>query len=116
MEAMAMELPCVSTFIAGIPELIRPEVDGLLVPASSHEALADALQRLIADADLRRALACSGRRRVLKLYDLATNVELLGQTLTNQLDEPCGQRERKYELAPSTLAECSARTIEEQLQ
>jgi len=116
MEAMAMELPCVSTFIAGIPELIRPEVDGLLVPASSHEALADALQRLIADADLRRALARSGRSRVVKLYDLATNVGLLAQTLSHQLDEPCAQPERKYELAPNILAECLAKTIEEQLQ
>jgi len=31
MEAMAMELPCVTTQIAGIPELIRDGVDGLLV-------------------------------------------------------------------------------------
>ena len=34
MEAMAMEIPCISTFVAGIPELIRNEVDGILVPPS----------------------------------------------------------------------------------
>jgi colanic acid/amylovoran biosynthesis glycosyltransferase len=46
MEAMAMEVPCVSTSIAGIPELIRDGLDGLLVPASSIEALASAFSRI----------------------------------------------------------------------
>jgi colanic acid/amylovoran biosynthesis glycosyltransferase len=56
MEAMAMEVPCVSTCIAGIPELIRDGLDGLLVPASSAEALASALGRLLDDPLLRRRL------------------------------------------------------------
>ena len=43
MEAMAVEIPCISTFVAGIPELIRNRVDGLLVPSSSVEALASAM-------------------------------------------------------------------------
>jgi colanic acid/amylovoran biosynthesis glycosyltransferase len=85
MEAMAMEIPCVSTFIAGIPELIRDGVDGLLVPASSEEDLFLAMERLISDADLRRQLAASGRRRVLELYDLQRNVRLLADTLQAQL-------------------------------
>ncbi len=34
MEAMAMEIPCVSTWITGIPELIRDSIDGLLVAPS----------------------------------------------------------------------------------
>jgi glycosyltransferase involved in cell wall biosynthesis len=105
MEAMAMELPCVSTFIAGIPELIRSEVDGLLVPASSHEALADALDQLIADEDFRRTLATSGRRRVLRLYDLETNAGLLAETLRDQLDGPSGHSTSEYDLAPSIFAE-----------
>ena len=56
MEAMAMEVPCVSTAIAGIPELIRDGLDGLLVPASSAELLAAALERLAEDPLLRRSL------------------------------------------------------------
>jgi colanic acid/amylovoran biosynthesis glycosyltransferase len=80
MEAMAMEIPCVSTFIAGIPELIRSEIDGLLVPASSEEALVEALARLIMDPELRRSLARSGRQRVLESYSLVTNVGLLART------------------------------------
>ena len=85
MEAMAMQIPCVSTYIAGIPELIRPDVDGLLVPASSEEALVEALARLVTDAELRRSLGRSGRQRVLELYNLETNVGLLAETFRDHL-------------------------------
>jgi colanic acid/amylovoran biosynthesis glycosyltransferase len=77
MEAMAMEIPCVSTQIAGIPELIRNETDGILVPASSVDALADALQRLIEDEGLRRRFGSSARNRVIEHYNLTRNVQKL---------------------------------------
>jgi colanic acid/amylovoran biosynthesis glycosyltransferase len=81
MEAMALEIPCVSTFVAGIPELVRDGLDGLLVPASSEEALTAALKRLISDAELRRKFAAAGRRRVEQFYDLQKNVRSLADTL-----------------------------------
>jgi colanic acid/amylovoran biosynthesis glycosyltransferase len=85
MEAMAMEIPCVSTFVAGIPELIRDGVEGLLVPPSSEHALFTAMERMVCEADLRRNLARAGRRRVLELYDLQKNVRLLADTLQESL-------------------------------
>ena len=81
MEAMAMEIPCISTIVAGIPELIRDGCEGLLVPASSQEALSAALARLISDAAFRQILAQAARRRVQELYDLKRNVCLLAKTL-----------------------------------
>ncbi len=81
MEAMAMEVPCVSTAIAGIPELIRDGLDGLLVPASSAELLAAALERLAEDPLLRRSLGAAGRKRVLGLYNLPQNVGSLARIL-----------------------------------
>jgi colanic acid/amylovoran biosynthesis glycosyltransferase len=87
MEAMAMEIPCISTFVAGIPELIRDGLDGLLVPPSSEEALAAALKRLISDAELRRTFAAAGRQRVEEFYDLHKNVRALADTLQNCLPE-----------------------------
>ena len=78
MEAMAMGVPCVSTLIAGIPELIRNEVDGLLVPASDLDALTEALARLVDSRELRLRLATSARARVIELYDLGRNVAALG--------------------------------------
>ena len=85
MEAMAMEVPCISTFVAGIPELIRDGVEGLLVPPSSEQALFTAMERMICGADLRSNLARAGRCRVLELYDLEQNVRLLADTLEAQL-------------------------------
>ena len=89
MEAMAMEIPCVSTFVAGIPELIRDGVEGLLVPPSSEQALFIAMERMVCDADLRRNLARAGRLRVLELYDLQQNVRLLADTLHELLKNIC---------------------------
>jgi glycosyltransferase involved in cell wall biosynthesis len=73
MEAMAMEVPCVSTCVAGIPELIRDGLDGLLVHASSANALALAIRRLIEDPTLRRELGAAGRKRVCEMYNLRKN-------------------------------------------
>jgi len=38
MEAMAMQVPCVATWVAGVPELIRNEIDGLLVAPADEAA------------------------------------------------------------------------------
>lgn len=73
MEAMAFEIPCVSTTIAGIGELIRSGVDGLLVPASNVDALTDALRTLCMDAVLRRRMGASARAQVTMHYRLAQN-------------------------------------------
>jgi glycosyltransferase involved in cell wall biosynthesis len=77
MEAMAMEVPCVTTHIAGIPELIRNGVDGILVPPSDLDALVKALARVMDDAELRQRMGRSGRARVVEHYDLRRNVERL---------------------------------------
>jgi len=81
MEAMAMEIPCVATWITGVPELVRHEVDGLLVPPGSEEELAGALARLMDDSDLRLRLGKSARQRVLEHYDLKRNTRVLADLL-----------------------------------
>ena len=53
MEAMAMELPVVTTFVNGIPELIRHGMDGWLVAPSDEESLASAIANLMDDDALR---------------------------------------------------------------
>lgn len=77
MEAMAMEIPCVTTHITGVPELIRDGLDGLLVAPSDTDALGKALARLMDDAELRQRIGRSGRARVVEHYDLRRNVERL---------------------------------------
>jgi colanic acid/amylovoran biosynthesis glycosyltransferase len=77
MEAMAMELPCVATWITGIPEIIEKDVEGLLVPPASPAAMADAVERLIDDPEKARRLGIAARRKVLAEYHLERNVERL---------------------------------------
>ncbi len=81
MEAMSLGLPCVSTYIAGIPELIRSGIDGLLVPPANAEALADAIESLVSDPAYRKSLGQSARQRVITQYNLPLNQELLAQSL-----------------------------------
>ena len=47
MEAMALGRPVISTYVAGIPELVVPGVCGWLVPAGSVEALAEAMRDVL---------------------------------------------------------------------
>ena len=70
LEAMAAGLPVVATAVGGIPELVVDGETGLLVPASDEGALAEALRRVLGDADLRRRLGATGRRRVEEEFDL----------------------------------------------
>jgi glycosyltransferase involved in cell wall biosynthesis len=87
MEAMAMGLPCISTSVAGIPELIRHGIDGLLVPPSDAPGLAQAIATLMDDPALRQRLACAGRQRVLDRFDLRHNVMRLADVFRQRLGE-----------------------------
>ena len=85
MEAMAMEIPCVATWVAGIPELITDGAQGLLVAPSDEEGLARAIARLLDDPELRRRLGQAGRARVLEQYDLDTNVSRMAEIVRRRL-------------------------------
>jgi glycosyltransferase involved in cell wall biosynthesis len=69
LEAMAAGTPVVATGVSGIPELVRADVNGLLVPPDDPEALADALVRLHRDPALAARLAREGRETVRERFD-----------------------------------------------
>ncbi|MFZ5869427.1 MAG: glycosyltransferase family 4 protein [Actinomycetota bacterium] len=62
-EAMAAGLPVVATRVGGIPEVVEDGVTGLLVPPGDVEALADAVEKLVADPALRHRMADQARAR-----------------------------------------------------
>ena len=74
MEAMALRRPVISTYIAGIPELVTSSTHGWLVPAGDVEALVDAMRScLAAPADQLMQMGEAARERVLERHDV--NVE-----------------------------------------
>ena len=74
MEAFARGRPVLSTYVAGIPELVLPGKNGWLVPAGSVEALVEALRQMLdtPSADLAK-LGCDGRARVAEQHDASRN-------------------------------------------
>lgn len=79
MEAMAMEIPCVTTCITGIPELVESGKTGFLVIPSDIAGLANALAKLMDDKTLRIEIGKAGREKVLKSYDLTKNIDRLAE-------------------------------------
>lgn len=86
MEAMAMEIPCVSTFVSGIPELIVNGESGLLVEEKNPSALAEALKRLLTDEELRRQLGRKGRERIVLEFDVKKSARELKKLFERQLE------------------------------
>lgn len=84
MEAMSMAIPCVSTYVSGIPELIE-EGEGLLVQEQDEQALADAIQRLLEDPDLRQRLGRAGQAKVIREYNIENNVQQLCELFERSL-------------------------------
>jgi glycosyltransferase involved in cell wall biosynthesis len=68
LEALLAETAVVATNVGSVPEAVRHEKTGLLVPADDAAALAAAMRRLLADADLRRSVGHHGRRLVLDRF------------------------------------------------
>ena len=69
MEAMAIGKPVVATRIAGMDEVVKNGENGLLVPPCDAEALAEALETLLRDADLRARMGHSGRAFVERHFE-----------------------------------------------
>jgi len=78
-EAMAAEIPVVSTSVSGIPELITHRHNGLLVPQKNPDALADALEELLMNPALRTELTKAGRERILQIFDARSNIKALAR-------------------------------------
>lgn len=74
-EAMAAGLPVVVTAVGGMPELIRTGAEGLVVPPRDPPALADAVERLVREPELRHRLGAGGRERVLRDFTLERQAE-----------------------------------------
>jgi colanic acid/amylovoran biosynthesis glycosyltransferase len=70
MEAMALGRPVISTYVAGIPELIQPGKSGWLVPAGDEVALAEAMREALeTPVEQLAAMGAAGRLRIIEQHD-----------------------------------------------
>src|SRR5205085_12319852 len=78
-EAMASGLPVVATDVGGIPEVVRPGINGQLVPPDDVGALADAVLALMDDPAGAAALGQAARAEVERHYTIDRMVERFEQ-------------------------------------
>jgi glycosyltransferase involved in cell wall biosynthesis len=82
LEAMAMQLPVVSTRHSAIPEAIEDGVNGVLIPPEDPAALAQALENLLSDPELRQRLGDRGRETVMQQFNPQKNAQMLINAFT----------------------------------
>jgi glycosyltransferase involved in cell wall biosynthesis len=70
-ESLLMGVPTVATRVGGMPECVRDDETGLVVPPANPDALAEAIVSLLSDRPRARALAEAGRRLMLARYSTA---------------------------------------------
>jgi glycosyltransferase involved in cell wall biosynthesis len=75
LDAMAAGKPIVATRAGGIPEVVADGETGILVPPRDHDAMAEAIVRLLKDEALRRQMGEAGRARARSLFSAERMVQ-----------------------------------------
>ena len=82
MEAMALRRPVISTYVAGIPELVLPGKHGWLVPAGDVRSLAQAMRACLEELpDTLTRMGEAAHQRVVKRHDASKGVGKLANLL-----------------------------------
>ena len=105
MESLAGGRPVISTYIAGIPELVEHRVNGWLVPAGSVESLVDAMaEALAADPSKLEQMGRNGAAKVASRHDVHVEAEKLADLLLN----PETASKRRYQASGSARTNAMA--------
>lgn len=86
LEAMQHHLPCVSTTEGGIPGIIDEDKTGFLVPKHDAETLAEKIQTLLSDADLRQRMGEAGREKFEKEFTLEVFEKRMAEILSDNVE------------------------------
>ncbi len=85
MEALALRRPVISTYIAGIPELVKPDYSGFLVPAGDSVALAEAIQKVLTlPLEELTEMGQRGYLDVLREHNITTEAKKLVELFSKQ--------------------------------
>lgn len=81
LEAMACGLPVVATAVGGNPEVVRQDITGLLVPSKQPEIMADAMEKILGDQDLRNTMGINARKIAEREYSISAITALTEKAL-----------------------------------
>jgi len=73
-EALACAVPVVTTLLPSLPELVEDGVEGLVARNQDPVDLAEKIERLAGDGELRQRMGAAGRRRVEERFDIDANI------------------------------------------
>jgi len=68
-EAMLVGVPCVASFVGGLPTMMRDQEEGLMFPAGDPYALADKIQQILTDPALAKKLSDQAHRTAIRRHD-----------------------------------------------
>jgi len=88
MEAQSQSLPCISTDLAGIKEIIEPRQNGLIVNPNAIQPLADAITKLIRDPKERSRLGRAGEQHVRTHFSVEPGIEILAKLFGINTSKP----------------------------
>ena len=101
LEALATEMPVISTEVSGIPEVVINDLSGILIQPESSSELADALETLYRDPALREKLGKRGREIVLDEFEISRSVDLLLGIILRNDAGAVSKNARKEKIASS---------------
>ena len=99
-EAMAMQLPVITSNICGIEELVDDGINGILVPPEDPESIAEAIEKIFTHPDLIEKMGMEGRKTIEKDFNVKNEMKKLDSILRRTANR-CGVHE-PYGCHPST--------------
>lgn len=90
-EAMAMQVPVVTSDMRGIGELVVDGVSGILVPPGNPQSIADAIERIISQSDLGRKMGEEGRRKIQQDFNIKTEVGKIEKIFIEAIGQKNGE-------------------------
>jgi len=89
LEAQALGVPVVATKVGGVPDIVRNNVTGILVPPRNSQALSEAVIKLLKDKPLRKNMSKQGKKWVDKKF----SVEVMVEKLSDLYQELIGEKQ-----------------------
>jgi glycosyltransferase involved in cell wall biosynthesis len=88
LEAMIVSKPVVASQVGGLPEMVRDQESGLLVPAGDAGALAIALRSLIEDPEKRARIGAAGGRHAASEYHIGVMADRYERLYRGRTGDP----------------------------